>query len=110
MPVPFLTDEEKKSALESAREIRKKRSEIKKGLKSCSIILKELLEENNKYFMIAMEMRIQDLMRSLPGFGDIRVSKVLGELKISPRKKFKGLGHKQKSRLLDYFHKLYSDT
>ena len=103
MSVPFLSNEEKNSALERAREIRKKRSEIKKGLKAGSLALEELLTEENKYFPEVSEMRIMDLMKSLPGFGDIRVSKILEELKISSRKKIKGLGDRQKSRLLDYF-------
>ncbi|MDD3520249.1 MAG: integration host factor, actinobacterial type [Actinomycetota bacterium] len=103
MAIPLLSNEEKRSALEHAREIRKKRSEIKKGLKSYSISFIELFEEKNKYFMVVMDMKILDLMKALPGFGDIRVNKILQELQISPRKKFKGLGQKQKSRLLDYF-------
>jgi guanylate kinase len=110
MSVPFLSDEEKRSALKSAREIRKKRSEIKKLLKSCKVKLLELLEEKSMYFMVAKDMRVSDLIRSLPGFGDIRVSRILNELKISPRKKLSGLGHRQKSRLLDYFQEINSGT
>lgn len=105
MPVPFLSDEEKKSALKSAREIRKKRSEIKKALKFCRVTLPELLEEKSRYFIVVKGMRVSDLMRSLPGFGDIRVNRILKELKISPRKKLSGLGHRQKSRFMDYFMK-----
>ncbi len=106
MPVPTLTYEKKISALKEARKIRKKRAQIKKRLKEANINLKELLDTKNKDFLIASEMRIFDLLRALPGFGDVKTRKTMIQLQISLRKRFKGIGQKQKTRFLDFLNRL----
>lgn len=106
MSVPVLTYEKKINALEAARKIRKKRAQIKKDLKAANINIKELLDIKNKDFHIAAEMKIFDLIKALPGFGEIKTRNILRQIQISPKKKFKGIGKKQKIRFSDFLNKL----
>jgi len=106
MNIPIISDEKKVEALIYARSVRKKRSDIKKGLKSKVISLNELLDDKNEYHIVFMDMKIMDILMSLPNFGVMRSRKTLQKLQISHRKKFNGLGNKQKLRIFDYFRKL----
>ena len=106
MSIPALSYEKKISALKEARKIRQKRALIKKDLKAANIILRELLDKKSKHFELASKMKVFDLIRALPGFGDVKTINIMRELKISPRKRFCGLGKKQKSRFLDRISRL----
>ena len=105
MNIPFISASEKETALKHAREIRKARAEIKKGLKARKLVLAELLDKKNKYFAALKGMKVLELVRALPGFGAVKANELLHVLQISDKKKYSGLGHKQKARFLDYFKK-----
>jgi hypothetical protein len=106
MSVPIISDDKKTEALIYARSVRKKRSDIKKGLKSKVMSFNELLDDKNEYHKVFMDMKMMDILMSLPNYGTIRAKKTLEELQISNRKKLKGLGDKQMVRVIDYFKKL----
>ena len=50
---------------------------------------------------IAMRLKVQRLIESLPGYGKARAAKLMDELDISPSRRVQGLGSRQRAELLE---------
>jgi hypothetical protein len=96
-PVPL-------SDIENARNIRKMRSVIKADIKNSRISIEKVLSEKDKYEKCIANMKLIDLVSSLPGYGKKSGEKILARLKISNCKTIKGLGKKQYSSFIEYFN------
>ena len=86
-----------------ARKIRKIRSDLKKDLKKGKITLKKIFEDKSIYDYYIKNMKIFDIICSLPEIGTTRALKIMKKLKISNCKKVGGLGKKQKENFYHYF-------
>jgi hypothetical protein len=96
-PVPM-------SDIANARDIRKMRSVIKEDIKSCRLSLEKVLTDKDTYWKCIANMKLIDLVSSLPGYGKKSSEKILAKLKISSCKTINGLGPKQKESFVQYFH------
>jgi ribosome recycling factor len=103
MPLPQLTDEQRKQALEKAAEARRKRAEIKAELKSGKRTLKDLLSKSGDDTV--GKMKVSTVLESLPGVGKVRATKIMEKLDISASRRVRGLGAKQREALLAEFTK-----
>jgi hypothetical protein len=92
------------SDIENARNIRKMRSVIKADIKSCKINLEKVLSDKDIYEKYIANMKLIDLVRSLPGYGKKSGEKILAKLKISCCKTIRGLGQKQRASFIEYFN------
>lgn len=98
MPLPQLTDEQRKAALEKAAAARHARAELRDNIKSGSVSLEEVLDSDDP---IANRMKVSALIESLPGYGKAKAAKIMEELNISPSRRVKGLGARQREQLLE---------
>jgi len=96
-----LTDNPK-NGIEYARYIKKKRAAVKRSLKSKKVSLKDFVSGNIVSEDI-MNMKVIDLISSLPGIGRVNAEKIMSELKIKNNKRLLGLGKLQKERFYKYF-------
>jgi hypothetical protein len=103
MPLPVLTDEQRKQALEKAAEARKKRAELKGQLKSGKLTLKDVLSRQGDDTV--GKMKVSTVLESLPGVGKVRARKIMERLDISASRRVRGLGAKQRESLLGEFAK-----
>jgi hypothetical protein len=103
MPLPTLTDEQRKQALEKAAEARRKRAEIKAELKSGTRTLKDILSRSGDDTV--GKMKVSTVLESLPGVGKVRATKIMEKLDISASRRVRGLGAKQREALLAEFTK-----
>ncbi len=103
MPLPTLTDEQRKQALEKAAEARRKRAELKAELKSGKRSLKDLLSKTDDDTV--GKMKVSTVLESLPGVGKVRATKIMEKLDISASRRVRGLGAKQREALLAEFSK-----
>jgi hypothetical protein len=103
MPLPVLTDEQRKQALEKAAVARKKRAELKGQLKSGKITLKDMLFRQDDDTV--GKMKVSTVLESLPGVGKVRARKIMERLDISASRRVRGLGAKQRESLLGEFAK-----
>lgn len=101
MPLPSLSDVERRAALKKAAEARQARAELKKKLKSGKMTLREVLNKADD--PIVGRMKVGNLLESLPGVGKARASKKMDDLDISPTRRVQGLGSNQKQNLLKEF-------
>lgn len=103
MPLPILTEEQRKQALAKAAAARKARAEIKAELKSGKRTLKDVLSKQGDD--IVGKMKVSTVLESLPGVGKVRATKLMEKLDISASRRIRGLGSKQKDALLAEFQK-----
>lgn len=100
MPPP-LSEEQRRQALEKAAEARRKRAELKEQLKSGRLSLKELLDRSDDD--IVGKLKVTTALESLPGVGRVRAQKLMEKLGIKASRRVRGLGQKQRERLLEEF-------
>ena len=88
---PVLTEEERRVNTEKAIAARCRRAEVKQQLHDGKISLEDVL--NMKDDPIVNRMRIEELIRAMPGIG------------IASNRRIKGLGSIQSRKLIEYFQK-----
>jgi hypothetical protein len=103
MPLPVLTEEQRKQALEKAAEARRKRAELKGQLKSGKLTLTDVLSREGDDTV--GKMKVSTVLESLPGVGKVRARKIMEKLDISASRRVRGLGAKQRDSLLGEFAK-----
>lgn len=103
MPLPTLTEEQRKEALAKAAEARRARAEVKNQLKSEKLSLRELLTKENDD--VVGKMKVSSVLESLPGVGKVRARRIMERLDISTTRRVRGLGAKQRDALLTEFGK-----
>jgi hypothetical protein len=103
MPLPTLTEEQRRDALAKAAEARKKRAELKERLKAGQTSLRDVL--NMRDDNIVAKMKVSAVLEALPGVGKVRARKLMERLDISTSRRVRGLGAKQKEALLGEFAK-----
>jgi hypothetical protein len=101
MPLPTLTEEQRKAALEKAAEARRARAELKDQLKKGSMKLRDVLAKSSDD--IVGKMKVSAVLESLPGVGKVRARKLMERLEISTSRRVRGLGAKQRDALLEEF-------
>lgn len=101
MPLPTLTEEQRKQALLKAAEARKRRAEIKAQLKNGALTLTQVLRATGDE--ILGKMKVSAMLEALPGVGKVRAKKVMDDLNISATRRIRGLGEKQKEALREHF-------
>ena len=101
MPLPTLTPEQRQQALEKAAEARRKRAELKAQLKSGNMSLATVLAKDSDETV--GKMKVSSVLESLPATGKVRARKIMEKLDISPSRRVRGLGSKQKEALLAEF-------
>ena len=102
MALPPLTPEQRAAALEKAAAARKARAELKHRLKAGTTTLADVLDSGETDDAVG-KMRVVALLEAMPGVGKVRAQKLIEELEISPSRKVRGLGAKQREALLKAF-------
>ena len=98
VPLPPLTPEQRAAALEKAAAARKARAEVKERLKRNGVSIAEVLSAGETDDIIG-KMRVSAVLESMPGVGKARAAKIMERLEISPTRRVRGLGAKQRSAL-----------
>jgi predicted N-acetyltransferase YhbS len=102
VPLPHLTPEQRAAALEKAAAARKARAELKERLKRNGTSLPEVLAAGDSDAVIG-KMRVSAVLEALPGVGKARAARIMKRLEISPSRRVRGLGTKQRSALVHEF-------
>lgn len=106
MPVPPLTPPQRAAALAKATAARRTRAAVRAELKAAGARLPAVLDE-----IVARaaddeaigKMRVAALLDALPGIGKIRATEIMSRLEISPTRRVRGLGAKQRAALATEF-------
>ena len=98
MALPPLTPEQRRAALEKAAAARRARADLKDKLKHEGLTLQEILDTGERDEVIG-KMKVSALLESMPGVGKVRAQRIMDKLEISPSRRVRGLGAKQRSAL-----------
>ena len=98
MALPPLTPEQRAAALEKAGAARRARAEFKVRLKSSGATLHDVLESGATDEAIG-KMKVIAVLEAMPGVGKIKAVRIMDKLAISPSRRVRGLGVKQREAL-----------
>ena len=102
MALPPLTPEQRAAALEKAAAARRARAELKVRLKSHGTSLAEVLDSGETDDAVG-KMKVVAVIEAMPGVGKVRAKRLMEALEISPSRRVRGLGAKQREALLREF-------
>jgi hypothetical protein len=100
--LPPLTPEQRAAALEKAAAARRARAELKVRLKSSGTSLGDVLSDGETDEVIG-KMKVVAVLEAMPGVGKVRAQKIMERLEISPSRRVRGLGSKQREALVREF-------
>src|SRR5712691_11275721 len=89
-------------ALQRANEIRMRRAQLKRDLKSGRRSIHELLREPPEYLETA---KVFDMLLAVPKYGRVKANKILVNCRIAPSKTIGGLSERQRSELISLLHR-----
>lgn len=99
MAAPTMTPEQRAAALEKARIVRAKRSEITNkismGLTKPTDVLKKVDDP------VIGRMKVKSFISAIPGYGKVKTEKTMEELGIPADRRLQGLGSKQMQNLIE---------
>jgi hypothetical protein len=98
LALPPLTPEQRAAALAKAAEARRHRAELRAKLKHAGLSLGELLDSGETDEVVG-KMKVSALLEAMPGVGKIRAQRIMAKLEISPSRRVRGLGVKQREAL-----------
>ena len=98
MALPPLTPEQRAAPLEKAAQARQARAELKDRLKHSATTLREILDAGASDEVIG-KLKVVALLEAMPGVGKVRAQRIMEKLDISPSRRVRGLGAKQRTAL-----------
>jgi hypothetical protein len=105
MTIPARTVEQRDAALRAAREVRSVRAALREQIRSGEIEASHVLDGAQTNDVWAA-LRVDWLIASVPGMGEVKVAALMNRLGISPSRRVRGLGVHQRAALLDEFRDL----
>lgn len=100
MNTPELTADERKEALEKAVAVRRARAKVMDGLRSGGMSVSDVIGKGRAGDPICGKIRVEKLIRALPGWGEARADRIMREIGIAQGRRVAGLGHRQTEALL----------
>src|SRR6202040_2849421 len=89
-------------ALARANEIRIKRAQLKRDLKSGRLSIHSLLFSPPEFVETA---KVFDMLLAVPKYGRVKVNKILAQCRIAPSKTIGGLSERQRRELISLLHR-----
>jgi hypothetical protein len=89
-------------ALKRANDIRVKRAQLKKNLKSGEISIEQILADPPEFVSTA---KVFDMLLAVPKFGRVKATRLLTQCRISQSKTIGGLSDRQRQELIGLFNR-----
>ncbi|WP_267242765.1 integration host factor, actinobacterial type [Streptomyces sp. PR69] len=99
MPLPSMTPEQRKAALEKAAEARKARSQLLDSLRTGNKKLSQVLKKAQDDTIVG-KTKVSQLLRACPGLGPAKVTALMDEIGIDANRRAGGLGDRQRQELI----------
>lgn len=100
-PIPSLTDDQRRAALAKASRIRAERMQLKRDLKQGLVTARQAFEMSDGGMEAASGMRVEQLIMALPDHGKAKAAAIMRKLEISPGRRLRGVGVRQRLALLE---------
>ena len=97
---PVRSLDQRMEALKRANDIRVKRAQLKKDLKSGAVSIEQILSNPPEYVSTA---KVFDMLVAVPKFGRVKAARLLNQCRISQSKTVGGLSERQRAELVGLF-------
>ena len=97
---PSRSLDQRMDALRRANEVRVKRAQLKRDLKSGRVSVEEILADPPDYVGTA---KVFDMLLAVPKFGRVKATRFLNQCRISQAKTVAGLSERQREELVNLF-------
>ena len=97
---PARSDEERRAALRKAAHARTVRAELKADVAAGTVDLAGVFRRADEDDVVA-NIKVLTLIEAIPNIGKVRSRRLLGELGISQSRRLRGVGARQRERLLE---------
>jgi len=94
---PARSLDQRMDALRRANNVRVQRAQLKRGLKSGSLRIEDVLRQPPEYVSTA---KVFDILMSVPKFGRVKAARFLQQCRISQSKTVGGLSERQRAELV----------
>ena len=94
--------DQRMEALKRANDIRVKRAQLKKNLKSGGVSIDDILRDPPEYVATA---KVFDMLMAVPKFGRVKAARLLNQCRISQSKTVGGLSERQRAELIGLFNR-----
>ena len=101
MPVPALSDEDRKAALEKALQARTKRAKYMERIRSGEVSAAEAIEAARNGDPIAGRIMLKNFIPLFKGYGKAHTAKLLDGLGLPANRRLQSLGPRQAERLIE---------
>src|SRR5579884_3906670 len=98
---PVRSLDQRMEALKRANDIRVKRAQLKKDLKSGTVSIEQILREPPEFVSTA---KVFDMLMAVPKFGRVKAARLLNQCRISQSKTVGGLSDRQRHELIALFN------
>lgn len=109
MSLKPLTDVERAQAREKATTARAVRADIKSRLKTGKLSVADVIENPGDDDAVG-RLKVLDLLKALPGVGDVRAAGIMAEVGIAGTRRVRGLGIHQRKALIQYLEHHHSGS
>ncbi|MFC3299266.1 DNA-binding protein [Arthrobacter agilis] len=109
MSLKPLTDVERTQAREKATAARAVRADVKTRLKTGKLSVADVVENHDGDDAVG-RLRVLDLLKALPGVGDVRAAAIMTEVGIAATRRVRGLGIHQRTALVSYLEHHHTGT
>ena len=99
---PVRSLDQRMEALKRANDIRVKRAQLKKDLKSGATSIDEILREPPEFVSTA---KVFDMLIAVPRFGRVKTGRLLNQCRISQTKTIGSLSDRQRHELIGLFNR-----
>src|SRR5918911_4286979 len=99
---PVRSLDQRMEALKRANDIRVKRAQLKKDLKSGEVSIEEILANPPEFVSTA---KVFDMLLAVPKFGRVKATRLLTQCRISRSKTIGGLSDRQRHELIALFNR-----
>ena len=107
MSLKPLTDVERTQAREKATAARAVRAGIKTRLKAGKVSVAEVIESSSDDEAVR-RLKVLDLLKALPGVGEVWAAAIMSAVGIAPTRRVRGLGVHQRKALIDHLNDQHS--
>ncbi|SDR16665.1 integration host factor, actinobacterial type [Thermostaphylospora chromogena] len=98
MPLPTLTPEQRRAALEKAAEARAARAALLDKVRSGELSFSDLLERDDE---VTKKTKVSQALRAVKGIGPAKANALMEQAGIDPNRRIGGLGAQQRRKLVD---------
>lgn len=109
MSLKPLTDEERTRAREKATAARAVRADIKSQLRTGKLSVADVIQNPDGDDAVG-RLKVLDLLKALPGVGDVRAAAIMAEVGIAGTRRVRGLGIHQRKALVTYLEQHQSGS